>query len=61
MAVKRTRATVYFKQQVNILLIRILEDAGHKNVYDSYTSQTQFIINTFLAYYLTIVLRNNLC
>jgi hypothetical protein len=61
MAVKRTRANVYFKQQVNILLIKVLEDAGHKDVYDSYTTQTQFIINTFLAYYLTIVLRNNLC
>ena len=61
MAVKRTRATVYFKQQVNILLVKVLEDGGHKEAYDSYTSQTQFIINTFLAYYLTIVLRNNLC
>ena len=61
MAVKRTRATVYFKQQVNILLIKALEEAGHKEAYDSYTTQTQFIINTFLAYYLTIVLRNNLC
>lgn len=61
MAVKRTRATVYFKQQVNILLIKVLEDAGHKDAYNSYTTQTQFIINTFLAYYLTIVLRNNIC
>jgi len=61
MAVKRTRANVYFKQQVNILLIKVLEEAGHKNAYESYTSQTQFIINTFLAYYLTIVLKNNIC
>lgn len=61
MAVKRTRATVYFKQQVNILLVKVLEDAGHKKAYDSYTSQTQFIINTFLAYYLTISLRNYIC
>jgi len=61
MAVKRTRANVYFKQQVNILLVKVLEAGGHKEAYDSYTSQTQFIINTFLAYYLTIVLRNSLC
>ena len=61
MSIKRTRSRVYFKQQVNILLMKILEDNDFTKVYNSYTSQTQFIINSFLAYYLTMVLRNIIC
>ena len=61
MAVKRTRAQVYFKQQINILLIKMLKDTKNKNAYDSYTSQTQFIINSFLAYYITSTFKNSIC
>lgn len=61
MSIKRTRSRVYFKQQVNILLMKILDDNDFTKVYNSYTSQTQFIINSFLAYYLTMVLRNIIC
>ena len=61
MAVKRTRSRVYFKQQVNILLLKILKENNFNDTYNSYTSQTQFIINSFLAFYLTGVLRNSIC
>jgi hypothetical protein len=61
MSIKRTRSRVYFKQQVNILLLKILDENDFTKVYNSYTSQTQFIINSFLAYYLTMVLRNIIC
>lgn len=61
MALKRTNAQLYFKAQINILLLKILKEIGFTKTYESYTSQTQFIINTFLAYYLTMILRNTLC
>lgn len=61
MSVKRTRSKIYFKQQVNILVREILRENEFLDTYNSYTSQTQFIITSFLAYYLTMVLRNNIC
>ena len=61
MAVKRTRSRIYFKQQINILLIKILKDIGYLKTFQSYTTQTQFIIHTYLAYYLTMSMRNTIC
>lgn len=61
MAVKRTSAQLYFKAQINILVQEILQDIKLIEVYKKYTSQTQFIINSFLAFYLTSILRNTLC
>lgn len=61
MAIKRTTAQLYFKAQVNILLMDILQNLKLKNSYNKYTSQTQFIINSFLAFYITSIFRNNLC
>jgi len=61
MGLKRTSAQLYFKAQVSILLKDIITNLKMNKLYDSYTSQTQFIINTFLAYYVTSILRNNLC
>lgn len=61
MELKRTSAQLYFKGQVNVLLIEILKSLKLTNTYKSYTSQTQFIINSFLAFYITSFLRNNLC
>lgn len=61
MSVKRTRSKLYFKQQVNLLVLKILRENDFLDTYNSYTSQTQFIINSFLAFYLTMLLRNNIC
>jgi len=61
MAVKRTRSQIYFKQQINTLLIQVLKDSNNKKLYDSYTNQTQFIINSFLAYYITATMKNTIC
>ena len=61
MAVKRTTSRVYFKQQIDILLMKILKDIGYTKTFSSYTKQTQFIINSYLAYYLTLVMRNSVC
>ena len=61
MAIKRTTAQLYFKAQINILLKNILKDMKFTESYENYTSQTQFIINSFLAFYLTGIVKNNLC
>jgi hypothetical protein len=61
MAIKRTMAKVYFKQQVEILLMQLLKEANMRARYDRLTSQTKFLINLFLAYYLTMYLRNSVC
>ena len=61
MAIKRTTAQLYFKAQINILLRQVLKDVDYLETYNKYTSQTQFIISTFLALYITLVMRNTLC
>ncbi|MFW9871850.1 MAG: hypothetical protein ACFFG0_02025 [Candidatus Thorarchaeota archaeon] len=61
MAIKRTTAQLYFKAQVSVLLTDILKSLKLTNSYKNYTSQTQFIINSFLAFYITSIFRNSLC
>jgi hypothetical protein len=61
MTIKRTKQKIYFKQQINILLLDLLKDFGYKQKYTKLTSQTQFLINLFLAYYLTMLVRNSIC
>lgn len=61
MSIKRTRIKIYFKQQINLLLLKILDEIDYTEKYSKLTSQTQFLINLFLAYYLTMVLRNTVC
>jgi len=61
MSLKRTRMRIYFKQQVNLLLLKLIDEFGYTKQYYSVTSQTQFLINLYLAYYLTIILRNSVC
>jgi hypothetical protein len=61
MSVKRTRSQIYFKQQVGLLLVDVLKKIGYEKKYNDLTSQTQFLINLFLAYYVTMVLRNSVC
>jgi hypothetical protein len=61
MAVKRTKSKIFFKQQVSVVVRKILKDNGILDTYESYTPQTQFIINSFLAFYITMTLRNLIC
>lgn len=61
MAVKRTKARVYFKQQVQILLELVIKDLKYQKEFNKLTSQTRSLINLFLAYYLTMVMRNTIC
>lgn len=61
MSIKRTKMKIYFKQQINVLLMNILDEIDFKSDYGKLTSQTQFLINLFLSYYLTMVLKNTIC
>lgn len=61
MTLKRTKEKIYFKQQISILVVMLIKDFGYKEKYDTLTSQTQFLINLFLAYYLTMIVRDTLC
>jgi len=61
MSLKRTKMKIYFKQQINILILDLLKDFDYLEKYNSQTNQTQFLINLFLAYYLTMILKNTLC
>jgi len=61
MAVKRTRSRIYFKQQINILLLNIMKNIGYLQTFNSYTSQTQYIIHSYLAFYITMCMRNTTC
>lgn len=61
MAIKRTVSKVYFKKEVNNLLMAILDECKLKKEYESYSIQTKFYVNLFLAYYLTLYLRNSVC
>ena len=61
MAIKRTRSRIYFKQQINILLLTVLKNIGYIETFNSYTTQTQYIIHSYLAFYLTMTMRNTVC
>lgn len=61
MSLKRTKSKIYFKQQINILLLSLLKDFDYIQKYQSLTSQTQFLINLFLAYYMTMLVKHTVC
>ena len=61
MAIKRSSATLFFKSQINSILMSILSDIKMVDTYKGYTQQTQFIINSFLAFYLTSIIKNSIC
>lgn len=61
MSIKRTSRAVYFKQEINNLMIKIIKGTALEAKYNSLTSQTQFQINSFLSYYISIYTRNITC
>ena len=61
MSLKRTIKTVYFKHEVNNLLLNIIKNTNIEKKYYKLTSQTQFQINSFLAFYILFYTRNLIC
>ena len=61
MSIKRTSSTIYFKQQINLLVERLVNDIKYKEKYDKLSSQSRFMISLYVALYLTMILRNTIC
>ena len=61
MSIKRTSKSVYFKQEINTLLLKVIQDSSLQSKYNKLTSQTQFQINSFLAFYLAFYTKNLIC
>ena len=61
MSVKKTKQSVFFKQQVTELLVKIIEALNYMPKFKSLSPQTQFFIASFIAFYITIVFRNFTC
>lgn len=61
MSIKRTSQNVYFKSEVNKLLLKILEKENYLKQYNKLTNQTQFQINSYLAIYLASTVKNVIC
>jgi len=60
MAVKRT-TKAHFKQRINTLLLKVLGDISYIKRFNMLTSQTKLLVNLFLAYYITMMVRNTIC
>jgi hypothetical protein len=61
MTIKRTKSEIYFKQQVIILTNAIAKDDKLLKGFSKLTTQTQFSIALFLAYYITLYVRDSYC
>ena len=61
MAIKRTKSMIYFKQQINVLLLGVIKDLNSTKQYNSLTKQTQSLVNLYLAYYITMCMKNSVC
>ena len=61
MGIKRISAQLQFKTQINILLKKLIKNTELEKPYEKYTSQTKYVINLFLAYYITGVMKNIIC
>jgi len=61
MSLKRSNKPIYFKQQILVLLFKIIDEINYREQFESLGVQTKFSIASFLAYYLTGILRNTVC
>ena len=61
MSLKRTTKSVYFKQEINTLLVKAIKDSKFEVKYNKLTSQTKFQFSSFLAYYIGFYIRNVVC
>lgn len=59
--IKRTREKIYFKQQINELLIDILKSLNKYDDYEKMNNRNKFFINMFLAYYISLSFKNYIC
>lgn len=61
MSVKRTAKEVYFKQEIAKLTKKVIKATPLEIKFQKLTPQTQFQINSFLAFYLALYTKNLVC
>ena len=61
MSIKRTNAKIYFKQQVEILLEKVISETDLKEKYEKQTNKTKHLNKLLLDYYITMMMRNLIC
>jgi hypothetical protein len=61
MSIKRTTSKIFFKQQVGILVDDLVKDLDYRKQYSKLTNQTKFLLNLFIAYYITLLVRKTIC
>lgn len=61
MSIKRTTSVIYFKQQIAEIVEKIIDDINYREKYTNLSSQSKFMINLYIALYLTMILKNTLC
>jgi len=61
MSIKRTTSTLYFKQQIQFIVVKIIDDINYKERYERLSNQSRFMINLYVALYITMILKNTIC
>lgn len=61
MSVKRSKKPIYFKQQIILLTEELVKEFNFYDSYKKLSFQSKFMINLFIAMYITMVLRNRVC
>lgn len=61
MSIKRTSSPIYFKQQVNQLVEKLIDDIKYREKYDKLSNQSKFMINLYIGLYATMILKNTIC
>lgn len=61
MSIKRTTSVIYFKQQINELVEKLIDDINYREKYDKLSNQSKFMINLYISLYLTMILKNTMC
>ena len=61
MSIKRTASVIYFKQQIGELVEKLIDDINYRVKYDKLSNQSKFMINLYIALYITMILKNTIC
>ena len=61
LSIRKESRTIYFKQQIGILLMNLLEDLKMKKDYENFRDDKKYIYNFFLASLITLHVSKYLC
>lgn len=61
MSIKRTTSKIFFKQQVGILVDDLVKELDYRKQYAKLTNQTKFLVNLFVSYYITLLVKKIMC